>query len=113
MKKKIMLFITSLIISINLFCITASAATTSAPNDLESSKLVTGAKALFADAFLVISGLSLVICTAFIAYCLVRRMLAKNQEKDDWNGRILTAVICVILIPGLTGTIGVVLKYFL
>ena len=80
---------------------------------LAGSVIVTGTKSLINDATAVITGLGIAVAILGSGYFLIRRALADEQDKKQWNGRIITSVVSGIGVAIVSSLVGVIAGYFI
>lgn len=82
-------------------------------NKLENSKLVTGAKALIADATGVLVGITAGLTGLLIIYNLIRLKAADEHEKPKYKKGWISSLICGIGIILAEGLVALVFSYFM
>ena len=83
-----------------------------AEGDLAGSVIVTGTKKLIQDATTVLTGLGIAVAVVGAAYFLIRRAIADEQDKKQWNGRIITCVVSGIGVAIVSSLVAVIAGYF-
>lgn len=77
-----------------------------------SSTLANGIKNIVSDVTAWLTGIALAVGTLVIVFFLIRRAMADEQDKKQYNSRIITALVSTIGVVVASSLISIITGYF-